>query len=77
MSAELRRRDGSLQFAPVGPNSCLATTWTWHSRVQKHAFRHRPQSSSLPALLLLPQAWHEVAGFTRHRSDNRVQRDRV
>ena len=48
---------GGTQFAPLWPSSCLATTW--HSRLQNHAFRHRPQSRSLPALL--PQAWHEVA----------------
>jgi len=35
---------------------------TWHSRLQNHAFRHRPQSRSLPALL--PQAWHDVAADT-------------
>ena len=60
VDAEIVGLDDSLagrQFAPLWPSSCLATTW--HSRLQNHTFRHRPQSRSLPPLL--PQAWHEVA----------------
>jgi len=44
------------QLAPAWP--CLAAT-TWHSRLQNHTARHRPQRSSLAPLL--PQTWHEVA----------------
>jgi len=44
------------QLAPEWP--CLAAA-TWHSRLQNHTPRHRPQRSSL--LSLLPHAWREPA----------------
>ena len=44
------------QLTPEWP--CLAAA-TWHSRLQNHTTRHRPQRRSLHPLL--PQAWHEVA----------------
>jgi len=43
------------QFAPECP--CLVAT-TWHSRLQNHTLRHRPQRSSMPPL---PHAWHDAA----------------
>jgi len=46
------------QLAPEWP--CLAAT-IWHSRLQNHTTRQRPQRRSLHPLL--PHAWHElVAG---------------
>jgi len=44
------------QLAPEWP--CLAAV-TWHSRLQNHTPRHRPQRSSLASLL--PHAWHAFA----------------
>jgi len=41
--------------------ACLAAV-TWHSRLQNHTPRHRPQRSSL--LSLLPHAWHAFAAGT-------------
>jgi len=45
------------QLAPLWPSSFRATTW--HSQLQNHALRHRPQSSSLSPFL--PHAWHAFA----------------
>ena len=45
------------QLTPLWPSSYRATSW--HSRLQNHALRHRPQSSSLA--WLLPHAWHAFA----------------
>jgi len=43
------------QLAPEWP--CLAAT-TWHSQLQNHTFRQRPQRSSLHSRF--PQAWHDL-----------------
>jgi len=46
------------QLAPEWP--CLAAM-IWHSRLQNHTTRHRPQRSSLASLL--PHAWHEARSW--------------